>query len=206
MLRQAVEIVYDKPAGFAVIEKHRSEGLLSGGLFAGEVAGHDVWIVDDMIESGETMLRAAQAGMVPGLRIKALCGDNFWDWFTNHANVRETYLNWEAASDLRQGNAFSEFTFGDIDNRTDTAAGGAGAGPLAAQCHHLPRRRPVAAGARLGPAWVGAAADGPALALRRQRVKVQNTVQKKAQSASSSRCRRSVSQRPANRSASCSTR
>ncbi|MCU0904135.1 MAG: ribose-phosphate diphosphokinase [Tabrizicola sp.] len=66
LLRQAVELVSKKPAGFAVMEKHRSEGVLSGDLFAGDVAGHDVWIVDDMIESGETMLRAAQACRVRG--------------------------------------------------------------------------------------------------------------------------------------------
>jgi ribose-phosphate pyrophosphokinase len=68
LLRQAVEIVRNKPAGFAVMEKHRSEGLLSGELFAGDVAEHDVWIVDDMIESGETMKRAAQACRARGAR------------------------------------------------------------------------------------------------------------------------------------------
>jgi ribose-phosphate pyrophosphokinase len=68
LLRQAVEVARSKPAGFAVMEKHRSEGVLRGDLFAGEVAGHDVWLVDDMIESGETMLRAAQACRVRGAR------------------------------------------------------------------------------------------------------------------------------------------
>jgi ribose-phosphate pyrophosphokinase len=68
LLRQTVEIVRSKPAGLAVMEKHRSGGLLSGGLFAGEVADHDVWVVDDMIESGETMLRAAQACRDRGAR------------------------------------------------------------------------------------------------------------------------------------------
>lgn len=68
LLRQLVELVRNKPAGFAVMEKHRSEGVLSGDLFAGEVADHDVWIVDDMIESGETMRRAAQACRVRGAR------------------------------------------------------------------------------------------------------------------------------------------
>ena len=60
LLRQTVETVRNKPAGFAVVEKYRSEGLIGGSLFAGEVADHDVWIVDDMIESGTTMLRAAE--------------------------------------------------------------------------------------------------------------------------------------------------
>ncbi len=68
LLRQTVELVRNKPAGFAVVEKHRSEGLIGGGLFAGEVTDHDVWIVDDMIESGSTMLRAAEACRVRGAR------------------------------------------------------------------------------------------------------------------------------------------
>lgn len=68
LLRQAVELIRNKPAGFAVYEKHRSGGTVSGDLFAGEVAGHDVWIVDDMIESGETMRRAAAACRVRGAR------------------------------------------------------------------------------------------------------------------------------------------
>lgn len=74
LVRQAVELVRNKPAGLAVVEKHRSEGLIAGGLFAGEVAGHDVWIVDDMIESGETMLRAAEACRLRGARSVHLMG------------------------------------------------------------------------------------------------------------------------------------
>ncbi|HSH49517.1 MAG TPA: phosphoribosyltransferase family protein, partial [Halomonas sp.] len=35
--------------------------IVSGDLFAGDVAGRAVWIVDDMIVGGGTMLRAAQA-------------------------------------------------------------------------------------------------------------------------------------------------
>lgn len=34
---------------------------MSGTLFAGAVKGHEVWIVDDMIESGEALLRAVAA-------------------------------------------------------------------------------------------------------------------------------------------------
>jgi ribose-phosphate pyrophosphokinase len=80
LLRQAVEIVRNKPAAFAVMEKHRSEGMLSGDLFAGDVAGHDVWIVDDMIESGDTMLRAVQACRVRGaLSVHLLATHAFCD-------------------------------------------------------------------------------------------------------------------------------
>jgi ribose-phosphate pyrophosphokinase len=48
-------------AGFGFMEKRRSRGVVSGELFAGDVAGQTVVIVDDMIGSGGTMLRAAEA-------------------------------------------------------------------------------------------------------------------------------------------------
>ena len=49
--------------------------------------------------------------------IVGLCGDNFWDDFTAHKEVRETFLQWSAAQDLRNevGNVFSTFRFGEID-------------------------------------------------------------------------------------------
>lgn len=50
-----------RDAGVAMMEKHRSEGKVTGDLFAGEVKGTDVFIVDDMISTGGTMLRAARA-------------------------------------------------------------------------------------------------------------------------------------------------
>ena len=47
--------------------------------------------------------------------IVGLCGDNFWDDLTAHTEVRETFLNWSAAAELRQGNVFQSFRFGSID-------------------------------------------------------------------------------------------
>lgn len=61
LLRQAVERVCVCSAGFGFLEKHRSSGKVTGDLFAGNVMDRDVWIFDDMIESGETMQRAARA-------------------------------------------------------------------------------------------------------------------------------------------------
>lgn len=49
------------------------------------------------------------------VRVAALCGDTFWDNLTAHSEVRQTYLNWQAAADLRTGTAFSSFRYGDID-------------------------------------------------------------------------------------------
>jgi len=48
------------------------------------------------------------------IRIMAACGDKFWDAFTAHPEVRQTYLNWMAAADLRTGNAWETFDFGSI--------------------------------------------------------------------------------------------
>jgi hypothetical protein len=46
--------------------------------------------------------------------VRAVCGDKFWDAFTAHSEVRQTYLNWSAAVELRGGNAWQDFQFGDI--------------------------------------------------------------------------------------------
>lgn len=69
LLRQSVELLLNRPTGFAFLEKHRSGGVVTGNLFAGDVAGQDVWIADDIIESGETMLRAARACRDRGARV-----------------------------------------------------------------------------------------------------------------------------------------
>lgn len=61
--------------------------------------------------------RKSQGAFTPQSEIWALCGDNFWDAFINHVDVRQTYLNWTAAADLRNGSefaAFGQFKFGDI--------------------------------------------------------------------------------------------
>jgi ribose-phosphate pyrophosphokinase len=48
-------------ARLGLMEKRRSGGVVSGDLFAGEVEGTAVFLVDDMISTGGTMLRAAAA-------------------------------------------------------------------------------------------------------------------------------------------------
>jgi len=50
-----------RDVGLAFVEKHRSEGRISGDLFAGDVAGAVVIAIDDMICGGSTMARAAFA-------------------------------------------------------------------------------------------------------------------------------------------------
>jgi len=60
-LQGVYEAAAGRSAGTAMMEKHRSEGVVSGALFAGEVKGEVVFIVDDMIATGGTVLRAAEA-------------------------------------------------------------------------------------------------------------------------------------------------
>ena len=59
------------------------------------------------------MMRALGQEM-PGVEIVALVGDDFYDWLVSHADVVKTFLNWQAATELRNGTAFGEFGFGGI--------------------------------------------------------------------------------------------
>jgi ribose-phosphate pyrophosphokinase len=61
LLRRSYETATGEAAGFGFMEKHRSRGVVSGSLFAGEVEGAVVFVVDDMIGTGGTMIRAARA-------------------------------------------------------------------------------------------------------------------------------------------------
>ncbi len=64
-----------------------------------------------------TVARKSQGAFTNSSRVMGLCGDNFWDAFINHPDVKTTYLNWTAAAELRNGKefaAFGEFTFGGI--------------------------------------------------------------------------------------------
>jgi ribose-phosphate pyrophosphokinase len=57
-----------RDADLAIMEKHRSEGVVSGELFAGDITDAEVFVVDDMISSGGTMLRAARVCRERGAR------------------------------------------------------------------------------------------------------------------------------------------
>ncbi|WEX10728.1 ribose-phosphate pyrophosphokinase [Chelativorans sp. AA-79] len=61
LLKEHLETDTDLKMGFGFLEKRRSRGVVSGDLFAGEVDGTVVFVVDDMISTGGTMLRAATA-------------------------------------------------------------------------------------------------------------------------------------------------
>ncbi|PNG47175.1 MULTISPECIES: ribose-phosphate diphosphokinase [unclassified Variovorax] len=60
--REALEAHLREPVRFAMVDKRRSAGVVSGGeLVAGDVAGANVLLLDDLIAAGDTMQRAARA-------------------------------------------------------------------------------------------------------------------------------------------------
>lgn len=61
LFRQALERRSGRSVGSAYMEKYRSNDVLSGALLVGEVRGKSAIIIDDLISTGTTLLRAAQA-------------------------------------------------------------------------------------------------------------------------------------------------
>jgi ribose-phosphate pyrophosphokinase len=61
LVREALEEVTGGSVPFGFMEKRRSAGVVSGTHFAGDVEGCAVFILDDMICGGSTILRAAEA-------------------------------------------------------------------------------------------------------------------------------------------------
>lgn len=77
------------------------------------------------------MAVSSRGAMGPGSEVHALAGDEFYDDLIKHPQVRQTYLNWAAAADLREGMAYKAFTYGGItfhnyrgsDDGTEIAVG-----------------------------------------------------------------------------------
>ncbi len=61
IFREEIERTLGRAVAGGFMEKHRSMGEVTGDLFAGDVAGRDVIVVDDLISTGGTMARVAQA-------------------------------------------------------------------------------------------------------------------------------------------------
>jgi ribose-phosphate pyrophosphokinase len=57
-----------RPVSAAMVEKYRSEDVVSGERMAGDVSGRIAILVDDMISSGGTLVRAARACRASGAR------------------------------------------------------------------------------------------------------------------------------------------
>ena len=68
IFREALEAAKGVPISKGFVEKHRSGGVLSGGIFAGDADGATALIIDDLISSGHTMVRAAKAARQAGAR------------------------------------------------------------------------------------------------------------------------------------------
>ena len=58
---EALERALGREVASAFVEKHRSGGVVTGAAFAGEVTDRLAIIIDDLISSGGTILRAARA-------------------------------------------------------------------------------------------------------------------------------------------------
>ncbi len=68
LFRETLEAEIGKPVGKGFAEKHRSAGVVSGELFVGDVAGATVLVIDDLISTGGTLLRAAKAARAAGAK------------------------------------------------------------------------------------------------------------------------------------------
>lgn len=67
--RESLEAQLQRPVGFAMVDKRRSGDVVSGPrLVAGSVDGATVLLYDDLVASGETLLRAASALRDAGAR------------------------------------------------------------------------------------------------------------------------------------------
>ena len=66
--RRRLGAVTGRAPAFAFAEKYRSEGVLRGDAFVGDVEGRAVIIVDDLISTGTTMARTALACRERGAR------------------------------------------------------------------------------------------------------------------------------------------
>jgi ribose-phosphate pyrophosphokinase len=64
--QELLQTTVGRPVNFAFMDKARSHGVVSGDAFAGEVSGRQVIILDDLISSGTTVLRAIAASRRAG--------------------------------------------------------------------------------------------------------------------------------------------
>jgi ribose-phosphate pyrophosphokinase len=64
--RQAMEALTHQDVGSAYMEKYRSAGVVTGELLAGDVRGKVAVIIDDLISTGGTLVRAANACQAAG--------------------------------------------------------------------------------------------------------------------------------------------
>jgi ribose-phosphate pyrophosphokinase len=68
LFRETLEAIRGRPIGKAFADKHRSAGVVTGDLFVGDVTGATALIIDDLISTGGTLVRAARAAQSAGAR------------------------------------------------------------------------------------------------------------------------------------------
>ena len=68
LFREALETAIGRPIGKGFADKHRSAGVVTGDLFVGDVTGATALIIDDLISTGNTLLRAAHAARNAGAK------------------------------------------------------------------------------------------------------------------------------------------
>jgi ribose-phosphate pyrophosphokinase len=68
LVREALQALSSQPVGSGFAEKHRSAGVVSGDLFVGDVEGATVLVIDDLISTGNTLMRTARAARQRGAR------------------------------------------------------------------------------------------------------------------------------------------
>ena len=66
LLHEALEAALGRPVGKGFADKRRSAGVVSGDLFVGDVGGATALIIDDLISTGGTLVRAARAARKAG--------------------------------------------------------------------------------------------------------------------------------------------
>jgi ribose-phosphate pyrophosphokinase len=95
LFREALERHVGRSIGFAFIDKRRSAGVVSGSLVAGDVRDARVLIIDDMIASGGTMVRAANSLLEAGAQdVWALAAHGLFTGGAERALVDTSVSGW----------------------------------------------------------------------------------------------------------------
>ena len=95
LFREALEARLGREVGFALMEKRRSAGKVTGNLLAGDVRGARVLVIDDMIASGGTMVRAAEALHAAGARdVWALAAHGLFTGSAPEALASDAVAGW----------------------------------------------------------------------------------------------------------------
>jgi ribose-phosphate pyrophosphokinase len=68
MFHEALEAALGRRVGKAFVDKRRSAGIVTGELFVGEADGATALVIDDLVSTGGTLVRAARAARKAGAR------------------------------------------------------------------------------------------------------------------------------------------